>query len=46
MSSKRLSALRMLSVHEKLIDKDRADFINKVINKFSNDKRCLQFMFN
>ena len=46
MSSERLSALCMLSVHEVLIEKDRAGFINEVINKFSNDKRRLQFMFN
>ena len=45
-SSERLSALCMLSVHEELIEKDRAGFINKVINKFSNDKKRLQFMFN
>ena len=46
MSSERLSALCMLSVHEELVEKDRACFINKVINKFSNDKRRLQFTFN
>ena len=46
MSSERLSVLCMLSVHEELIDKDRAGFINKVVNKFSNDKRRLQFIFN
>ena len=45
MSSERLSALCMLSVHGELIEKSLG-FINKLINKFSNDKRRRQFMFN
>ena len=45
MSLESLSALCMLSVHKELIEKSLG-FINKVINKFSNDKRRLQFMFN
>lgn len=46
MSKLRLSGLYMLSIHRQMIKNDEEGFINKVLDKFGQDKRRLVFMFN
>lgn len=45
-SEDRLSGLCLLSVHRQQVLKNKDAFLNKVLNKFGQDRRRLQFLFS
>uniref|UniRef100_A0A6P7H7R2 Uncharacterized protein LOC114347218 n=1 Tax=Diabrotica virgifera virgifera TaxID=50390 RepID=A0A6P7H7R2_DIAVI len=45
-SEDRLSGFCLLSVYRQMVLENKHNFINKVIDKFGQDRRRLQFLFN